>query len=239
VGGFAVAVALVAAAVGAAACGSGAPKPSGLIAFDNRGKVFIVNPDGSGRRRLTRGKAWQSFPDWSPDGKRIAFVESPGEYNGPWSVHVTNSDGSANRTVMRSAEPLYSPDWAPDGRKIAFDDGGVIWVVSVETRRARRLVSGRAPAWSNDGRRIAFGDLVSGTDNVDLFVVSADGSGPKERLTRIPDADIEATWSPDGKRLVFQHGNEDIDQVNADGTGKSRYSRLGTAATSTGHPTGR
>jgi Tol biopolymer transport system component len=206
--------------VAAAACGASSSKPSSLIAFDDAGKLYVVNPDGSGLRRLMRSKAWQSFPDWSPDGRRIAFVESPGEYDGPWVIHVMNSDGSGDQTVIRSSAPLYSPDWAPDGRAIAFDDGESIQVVSLTGGRARRIVSGRAPAWSPDGTRLAYGDVAAGTDNVDLFVVRADGGGPKQRLTRIPYADIGAAWSPDGKKLVFQHGNEDIYRVNADGTGQ-------------------
>ena len=49
----------------------------GLIAFEserngNR-EVYIMNPDGSKQTRLTNNSAYDGFPTWSVDGRKIAF----------------------------------------------------------------------------------------------------------------------------------------------------------------------
>ena len=37
-------------------------------------EIAMVNPDGTGRQRLTRNGSFENFPVWSPDGTRIAFI---------------------------------------------------------------------------------------------------------------------------------------------------------------------
>ena len=58
----------------------------------------MINPDGTGLRRLTR--TTDSFsPAWSPDGKQIVFLSLPNR------VQVMNADGSGLRMVFR-ARPI-------------------------------------------------------------------------------------------------------------------------------------
>ena len=54
-----------------------------------------MNADGSGKRNLTRNRASDDYPTWSPDGRRIAFLRASGSY-GTRSTHlyVMNADGS-------------------------------------------------------------------------------------------------------------------------------------------------
>src|SRR4029450_7144841 len=59
-----------------------------------------------------------SQPDWSPNGRRIAFVRRNGRQSDIW---VMNRDGSGKRRLTPTEYPSeHSPDWSPDGRKIAF-----------------------------------------------------------------------------------------------------------------------
>ena len=67
----------------------------------------MINPDGTGLRRLTRTTvkrppplaADNIWPAWSPDGKQIVFLSLPNR------VQVMNADGSGLRTVFR-ARPI-------------------------------------------------------------------------------------------------------------------------------------
>ena len=37
-------------------------------------EIWVMNADGSGKRRLTRNSLWDGSPTWSPDGRSILFV---------------------------------------------------------------------------------------------------------------------------------------------------------------------
>ena len=98
------------------------------IAFisDNPGvhDVFTVNPDGSGRRRLTDGLAGLAeTPRWSPDRSRIVF--EGGTIGG--EIYVINADGTGLRNLTNTPtgigpghESETAPQWSPDGSTIAF-----------------------------------------------------------------------------------------------------------------------
>jgi TolB protein len=76
------------------------------------------------------------------------------------------------------------------------------------------------PAWSPDGNTIAFASKRSG--NLDLYAMSADGSGTK-RLTSTKEDDAQPTFSPDGDRIAFTRGTPSrLFVMNADGSGARR-----------------
>ena len=69
------------------------------------------------------------------------------------------------------------------------------------------------PAWSPDGARIAF------VDDLDIYVMYADGSGV-ERLTNNLPGNWSPAWSPDGARIAFESGpSGNIYVMDADGSG--------------------
>src|SRR3954453_15598313 len=35
--------------------------------------IYVINPDGSGRKQLTDSRSLESYPSWSPDGSKIVF----------------------------------------------------------------------------------------------------------------------------------------------------------------------
>jgi dipeptidyl aminopeptidase/acylaminoacyl peptidase len=86
---------------------------------------------GTGERNAvnltrTRSNAWR--PEFSPDGKQIAFSseswghdyasKSPYERNGGKSIKVINVDGTGLRDVVEGQ--TGSPEWSPDGKRIYF-----------------------------------------------------------------------------------------------------------------------
>ena len=89
----------------------------------------------------------------------------------------------------------------------------------------RRLFFQVNPAWSPDATRIAFASQRS--SSFDVYVMNADGTGTR-RLTSGKGNDSHPTWSPDGRRLVFDRDG-DIFAMNADGTDVTRISDV-TAA---------
>jgi len=57
-----------------------------------------MNADGSGQRRLTRNRAEDSNPAWSPNGKKIAFQS---DRDGVPEIYVMSADGNGQRRLTR------------------------------------------------------------------------------------------------------------------------------------------
>src|SRR5947207_3213212 len=55
-------------------------------------EIFLVNPTWGDARNLTRNKADDGFPAWSPDGKKIAFVS---DRDGRPNIYVMDADGKS------------------------------------------------------------------------------------------------------------------------------------------------
>jgi Tol biopolymer transport system component/CubicO group peptidase (beta-lactamase class C family) len=203
-------------------------------------KIYVMNSDGSGQRRLTDSPLKESHPAWSPDGAWIVF-DTDHDEDGHHEIYVVNSDGSSLRQLTDDAARDHWADWSPDGAQILFsstrDGYAEIYVMSVvaDTLRSegadggdlQRLTHSEEvwddiPRWSPDGAHIAFVSARNG--NRDIYTMDSDGSDP-QRLTSDPAEDMCPDWSPDGAQLVFnseRHGNWEIYVVNVDGSGLRR-----------------
>jgi Tol biopolymer transport system component len=153
---------------------------------------------------------------WSGDEARagggslgtIAFLRT--DYRFRTHLFLMNSDGSGQRRIAVRAEAF--PVWSPDGDTLAFaDPGGDRGRATLNTigsdGTGRRAVTREGeydclwPAWSPDGHRLAFTRNDLGCDDgLDIFIVSADGSG-RERLIRNGG---DAVWSPDSAMLLYR-----------------------------------
>ena len=206
------------------------PGTNGRIAFSD-GSIGTINADGTDRVSLTSG-AYDFYPSWSPDGRRIAFsryLETPSESMG---VYVMNADGSGLQLITDPSMSALHPTWSPDGERLAFagmtvTDAGVwsgpwdIHVINLNGTGLTRLTqsapenSGAGwifPAWAPTGERIA---AVNRADS-GLYLIDADGANP----VRLTSATQDPAWSPDGQWLAFADANQAISLIQPDGTGQ-------------------
>jgi Tol biopolymer transport system component/predicted Ser/Thr protein kinase len=143
-------------------------------------------------------------PQYSPDGKRIAFVS---DRSGHGEVWVCGGDGSdAVQLTSFGGPDVTTPRWSPDGTRIAFDSnaGGQydIWVVSADGGKPHRMTSDPTndgnPSWSRDGKWIYFDSARVGEQQV--FKLPASGG---EAIQVTKDGGFAPFESPDGKFLYY------------------------------------
>jgi Tol biopolymer transport system component len=167
-------------------------------------------------------------PDWSPDGRLIAFASS----RGAGGIYVIDAGGGGLRLLLRGE--ASDVDWSPDGRMIAFTGEDGIYVLKTSARRPKRVLRGAwfsLPAWAPDGDRLAVVKQERDFSST-IYIVRLDGRRPERLLARnrgqIGDArpgsiaarsETEPSWSPDGRRIAFQAGDGWIVAVSLeDGT---------------------
>lgn len=211
-----------------------------LIAYQSNrhgsSDIYAIRPGGSQEQGVIRNLGEDVDPDWSTDGKRIAFYSDEGS-RGNYRVFLANADGSD--AVQWTEGPWdVRPRWAPDGSKILILDAtqfrSRLFTVDTRQRGLREVITGLEqvgnPCWSPDGSKI-----VCVIDN-DLVVSDADGTD-LVNLTSTPTVEQEPAWSPDGTIVAFRsyrEGNEDIYVMDADG---ANIRRLTTDAANDEEPT--
>jgi Tol biopolymer transport system component len=201
---------------------------------ENRDGVAVVNLDGSGDTEIY-SQAADSDIVWSPDGRRVAFVDYDTDA-GTRKIIVENADGRYEVEIASEArsfsdaisrEPFSyrdSPSWSPDGLRIAFSLREGLYIADVDGNGLFKLASeqGGQPSWSPDGSTIVF------TAGRRIWTVKVDGTGLRP-LTDFGQFRLPR-WSPDGTMIAFtSYGSEyDIYLVNRDGTGLTNLTNTPT-----------
>ena len=177
---------LVVLSLGGSALGATSSGANGDIAFV-RGADFYLLSTGN---VIVSGA---SDPSWSPDGTKLAFVQS----------------GAIKTCVVAGCSPLPTgatgtePAWSPDGLKLAYVSGGNIHVWTLASNTDLQLTSAGTnadPSWSPDGTQIAF------TQNGVIATMSSatPGSGTAIPTNGISSGTSQPSWSPDGATIAFQ-----------------------------------
>ncbi|TQV88411.1 amidohydrolase family protein [Aliikangiella coralliicola] len=197
------------------------------IVFDLLGDLYSLPITGGEAKPLTHSIAWEMQPQFSPDGKQLAFTSDAGGGDNIWVMDV---DGTNARQVTK--EPfrlLNSPTWSPDGNYIAARKhftsrrslgAGEIWLYHTSGGKGLQLNKRPndqkdlgEPAFSASGERVFFSrDSTPGK----IFEYSKDSNKVIYEIFSINRMDgeirkevsgfggsVRPTPSPDGRYLAF------------------------------------
>lgn len=89
-------------------------QPHLVFQLASGGEIMVINPDGTGLRRLTSGLD----PALSPDGQSVAFTRWQGESGSLWTI---NLDGTQERQILGFTKQAKGPAWSPDGQQIVLN----------------------------------------------------------------------------------------------------------------------
>jgi Tol biopolymer transport system component len=210
--------------------GSVVPLPAPAHAFTNAhfspdGKRVAVTDQGSGSRGIwvydiPRGTmmrltyAADDFPLWTPDGKRIAYMQ---ESNRTFAIKWKPANGSGpEETLIGPQNFLQVPmSWSPDGKFLAFSSvggpafsGQRVWILPLEGKHEPqeyvKTGSIGTARFSPDGHWIAYAANESGRPEV--YVEPFPGPGGKWQIST--EGGNWPVWAPGGRELFYLNGSK-------------------------------
>lgn len=234
----------------AAARPAKAALPAGRIAFrrflddaQTHGAIFTIKTDGTGENQLTAPpEGWiDNYPDWSPDGRRVAFEHcAEGE---PCSVWIVSATGGKPRKLrvhcrLKGGDcDTASPTWTRDGRLlVTLAQGRVrtiegqpqiqqsaLELVDPQTGKQRTVI--KRTGWSGDlinaavspdGRTVVYtrwnSARVKPAFGQALFTVGMNGSGNRQVAPWKLGGGDGPVFSPAGTILFRSFENDDSQQ---------------------------
>ena len=146
--------------------------------------LWAIHVESKDKKRVTDGAFTVDSPQWSPDGKWIAFVRSSnGAHESPYAelapdrntdIYLISSDGGTPRQLTQNPASDSNPRWSPDGKWLAYT---------------------------------ANNDAKSWTAKTEVMLIATEGGAPRN-LTKdfFESAGGGLTWSQNGKAIYFNAG---------------------------------
>ena len=132
------------------------PGKNGRIAYSgydgNDYEIYTVNSRGGDRFQVTKNARDDYSPSYSPNGKRIVYVES---YKNDAEIYTINAGGRGKTRLTHNNADEAAPSYSPDGKKIAAwsEKGQYIYTINVGGGNKSQVTDARGiasnPSWGS------------------------------------------------------------------------------------------
>src|SRR4051812_1359814 len=117
-------------------------------------QVFTMAATGRDRRQVTNVPGGATAPDWTRDGRTLAFSVAG------TTIDASDAAGAGMRGISADVDAL-EPSWSPDGNQLAITgvqytptgqiEASSIYVLRADGNGQQRIVDGSNPVWTPDG----------------------------------------------------------------------------------------
>jgi Tol biopolymer transport system component len=191
---------------------------SGRIAFsasvDGLDRIFVLDLNSGRVRKLIEGPGHNSYPTWSHDGRKLAFM---GDRDRNKDIYIANWDGTNEQRLTSDPAADENPTWTPDDKQVVFDseasggrnESSNIFMVSIQpgstpvqitNLKGKNTIARVSP----DGKNIAYSTnrFWPGWDVCMWNLVTKQESCPLQGKLSY----CRAAWSPSGKYFAYSTG---------------------------------
>lgn len=201
------------------------------LATTIKGNVFVIDLASGFRKQLTENTN-AYFPQWSPNGDRIAFSSRSESYTDLCVVDV-NGDNYKRLTHQHTTENMSS-DWMPDGKEIIFQSRGYdlfkinldnptnveqITHTGLEGEDVKHPITRKFISVSPNGKHVAYSsEFMDTIKKSGIYIIEVDGGN--EQMVFEAEGRPFKDWSIDSKYLVcdlYRNKRWDIFIINLKG----------------------
>lgn len=164
--------------------------------------------DGAREQIIFKSKHPIVSPEWSPDGKTVAYVSF--EHGKGEIFFQTLATGKRERVVATDGSFTSAPAFSPDGKQLAFVHSKLgdpnIFVMDLATRKVRQMTNNLAidtePQWDIDGKHLFFTSNRAGGPQI--YRMNIDTLATK-RVSFLGGYNARPRVTRDGRKLVYVH----------------------------------
>ena len=201
--------------------------------------ALLIGSASSSDQAPASARSAASFP--GRNGK-IVYQSYADSSSRPGGIYLIGANGKGDTRLLNQPAESAGPRWSPDGRRVAFFAAGAktsaLFLISPDGKSGRRVLIGTPsewpayPAWSPDGKRLIFlrgKPCQTGFCKSHLSILTLE-TGKAVDIPHTAGASYAASWSPDGRTIVFgKSPSYTLWLIRPDGSGARRLVTGGVA----------
>lgn len=179
-------------------------------------QIYVMSIEGGSMKQLTNGASSATAPRWSPDGKRIAYI------NGG-QVWTMENDGDNKDQVTKISTSAAAPVWSPDGKWIAFSSEVYPDCSDDDCNKKKDEAAETSKVKAHITTRLLFRHWDEWRDlkRTHVFVVNSKGGTARDLTPGDFDSPpyaaasgVDYAFSPDNKELAYVRNPDKVEAIS-------------------------